>query len=712
MAEGQAPVGTGVAEMIKWSGLPIAVGGMAGVASGLFEHVQYSPPALAVGFVVLASAVWAMVLHFSKREFLPTIWQISGPLLWAVAVWIVTRVGLGFAPHIILLPLIFTAWLVVTYPARFLIAPMLAIALMECGLFYMGIQNLTVTLLNLTCYGVAAMALSLFVNSKAYRRRVRKVLARAKRDAASRECARDLGLFDDVPAILNSVPDYDPLDDPEAGSQPAVAAITAAFDLQLELIRQALDLTTIALLWPDPDGKELRMRGIATERGDIDHGPYQVGAGITGALMGAQEMVAVAPVTSSAAGLPYYKKQEGVGSILALRIPDDGDGWVGFDDKKIAPILCVDRVYTEPWSEEDRAVIRLAAARLSQDVKMGREFQGMAQERCAMQRVCIALRELNSVLGLEQVLTATIKAVRILMRVDFISISLVTNDGHQIALAEGDGADKLIGLRFSKDEGLVGQVLNINRSLPANARCHGPTHVFGQDHNLTGYKSLLVLPLQKKEGESVGALTVAVKDGNVFTESRQEILALIAAQVAVKVDLGQAHEQINKMATTDGLTGLINHRTFQHGFDIMLAREKRQANPLCFVLCDIDHFKNVNDTYGHPFGDEVLKAVAGVLLQAVRNVDLAARYGGEEFALVLEDSNEKGGIKTAERIRKEIEALTFNHNGDTVQVTISLGLAIYPRDGEDKATLISRADQALYRAKQQGRNQVMVWLEQ
>ncbi|MDH5525042.1 MAG: sensor domain-containing diguanylate cyclase [Desulfobulbaceae bacterium] len=709
MVENRALAGAGVADRLKWIGLPIAVGGSAGVASGLFEHALYSLPALALGCLVFACAAWAMALHFSRKESLPAIWALSGPLLWTVAVWIITRVGLGYAPHIILLPLAFTAWLVVSYSLRLLVAPLAAIALMEGGLFSLGIQDLPVTLLNLICYGLAAMALSLFVNSKAYRRRVRKVLARAKREAASRECARDLGLFADVPAILNSVPEYDPLDDPEAGSQPAVEAITAAFDLQLELIRQALELTTIALLWPEPEGKELRMRGIATARADIDPGPYRVGAGITGALMGSQEMVAVAPVSSSGSGLPYYRKQEGVGSILALRIPDGGEEWVGFDGKKVAPILCVDRVSTEAWNEADRAVLRLAAARLAQDVRMGREFQGMAQERCAMQRVCIALRELNSVLGLEQVLTATIKAVRILMRVDFISISLVSNQGHQIALAEGDGADKLIGQRFAKDEGLVGQVIKINRSLPASGRCHGPTHVFGQAHSLTGYKSLLVLPLQTKEGESVGALTMAVKEANAFTRSRQEILALIAAQVAVKVDLGQAHEQINRMATTDGLTGLINHRTFQHGFDIMLSREQRRAKPLTFVLCDIDHFKKVNDTYGHPFGDEVLKAVAGVLLRAVRNIDLAARYGGEEFALIFEDANEKSGVKTAERIRQEIENLTFNHQGETVRVTISMGLAVYPRDGEDKATLISRADQALYRAKQQGRNRVLVW---
>jgi diguanylate cyclase (GGDEF)-like protein len=233
--------------------------------------------------------------------------------------------------------------------------------------------------------------------------------------------------------------------------------------------------------------------------------------------------------------------------------------------------------------------------------------------------------------------------------------------------------------------------------------------VFGHDHLLSGYNSLLVLPLQKVKGEATGALTVAVKAAEVFTKPRQEILELIAAQVAVKIDLGQAHEEINRLATIDGLTGLINHRTFQRGFDVMLLREERRSGALSLLLCDIDHFKKINDSHGHPFGDKVLKEVAGILRKAARGVDLAARYGGEEFVLVLEGSGEQGGLQMAERIRQEIEKMVLHNESGPVRVTLSLGLAVYPDHGTDKERLISRADQALYRAKKQGRNRVVVW---
>jgi diguanylate cyclase (GGDEF)-like protein len=166
------------------------------------------------------------------------------------------------------------------------------------------------------------------------------------------------------------------------------------------------------------------------------------------------------------------------------------------------------------------------------------------------------------------------------------------------------------------------------------------------------------------------------------------------------------------MAMVDGMTGLKNHRTFQQAFDTMLVRASRRIDPLCLILMDIDHFKQLNDTYGHPFGDEVLKRVAAILGSAARKVDLAARYGGEEFALLLEDSDGDGGLQIAERVRKEIEQLKIpNETHGDVSVTISMGLSSYPSDGTEKDELITHADQALYLAKHNGRNRVCSWGE-
>lgn len=693
----------------RQAGFVVGLLGGVAVAMGLYEPgADFAVPALSLAGLVLIFALLEMrhVGDESSSEF--SFFATAGPLLWVVVVWILFRSFGQVVPQLILLQVGLIGWLAISFPLQALLVPSLAVLGMEAGLWAMDFEKTVGLTGNLFSYAAAGAGLSMFMSSKAYRQRMRKALIRAKRDTASREYARDLGLFADTSSILSALPDYDLIDDPEAGSQPAVATITAAFDLQLELIRQTLALSTVALLWPDPEGHEYRLRSIATTRNDIVPGPFQVGAGITGALMGAEELVSLAPATPSL-GVPYYLKQIEVGGILAVRLPDDAEEWLGFDDKKIAPVLCVDRPGQQPWTDGEKATMILAARKLALDVATGRQFQAMAHERSAIQRVCLAMRELNGALGLEQVLGATVKAVRTLVGADFISISLVKGNGHFVALAEGEGAEQLMGREFSREEGLVGQVLKINRPLPAKAQCHGPTQVFGHDHLLTGYNSLLILPLQKEKGEATGALTVAVKAAEVFTKSRQEILELIAAQVAVKIDLGQAHEEINRLATIDGLTGLINHRTFQRGFDVMLLREERRSGTLSLLLCDIDHFKKINDSHGHPFGDKVLKEVAAILRKAVRSVDLAARYGGEEFVLVLEGSGELGGLQMAERIRQEIEKMVLHSENGPVRVTLSLGLAVYPDHGTDKERLIRLADQALYRAKKQGRNRVVLW---
>ena len=569
MAKGRRQVVRG-GSTFRRAGFVVGLMGGVAVAMGLYEPGgDFAIPAMILAGLVLIFSLLEMRQGGDDSPSDSSLLGTAGPLLWVVGVWIFFRYFGQVVPQLILLPVGIIGWLVISFPMQALLVPILAVLGMEVGLWGLGFQETAGLAGNLIGYGAAGVGLSIFMSSKAYRQRMRKALIRAKRDTASRQYARDLGLFADTPDILSVLPDYDLVEDPEAGSQPAVETITAAFDLQLELIRQTQALSTVALLWPDPEGQEYRLRSIATTRKDIAPGPFAVGVGITGALMGAEELVSLAPATPSL-GVPYYAKQIEVGGILAVRLPDDAEQWLGFDDKKIAPILCVDRPGQQPWTEGEKATMTLAARKLALDVNMGRQFQAMAHERSAIQRVCLAMRELNGALGLEQVLQATIKAVRTLVGADFISISLLCGNGHCVALAEGEGGEQLMGREFSREEGLVGQVLKINHPLPAKGQCHGPTQVFGHDHLLTGYNSLLVLPLQKEKGEATGALTVAVKAADVFTKARQEILELIAAQVAVKIDLGQAHEDINRLATIDGLTGLINHRTFQHGFDMML----------------------------------------------------------------------------------------------------------------------------------------------
>ena len=143
----------------------------------------------------------------------------------------------------------------------------------------------------------------------------------------------------------------------------------------------------------------------------------------------------------------------------------------------------------------------------------------------------------------------------------------------------------------------------------------------------------------------------------------------------------------------------------------MYERALRRASTFSLVVGDIDLFKRINDTFGHPFGDQVIRAVAEQLNDIVRVGDLAARIGGEEFAILLEDTDKKGALEVAERLRKKVEKLELSLHQKKIQVTISLGVSSFPSDTDNREKLFNLADQALYQAKEHGRNQTVCWDE-
>src|SRR5690606_27337370 len=154
--------------------------------------------------------------------------------------------------------------------------------------------------------------------------------------------------------------------------------------------------------------------------------------------------------------------------------------------------------------------------------------------------------------------------------------------------------------------------------------------------------------------------------------------------------------KMEKMASLDGLTGLANRRTFQEKLSEAMARHKRSGRSFGLIIMDIDHFKSVNDTYGHPVGDEVLREVGKLFKACLREVDVPARYGGEEFVVILEETELAAGRQVAERLRVEMSKLVFQTEKGPLQCTISMGYAVGPFDSSDPQTLIDLADQALY----------------
>jgi len=169
-------------------------------------------------------------------------------------------------------------------------------------------------------------------------------------------------------------------------------------------------------------------------------------------------------------------------------------------------------------------------------------------------------------------------------------------------------------------------------------------------------------------------------------------------------------EETERSARTDALTGLGNRRVFHETLDAEIRRSRRYRWPVTVLMLDLDHFKDVNDTFGHMLGDFVLERVGGIVRHAVRDADAACRFGGEELAVILPETAREGGYAVAERIRRRVERAFQGRpvDGHDIAMTISVGLATFPEDGLHADELLARADEALYGAKHAGRNRVCV----
>jgi diguanylate cyclase (GGDEF)-like protein len=217
-------------------------------------------------------------------------------------------------------------------------------------------------------------------------------------------------------------------------------------------------------------------------------------------------------------------------------------------------------------------------------------------------------------------------------------------------------------------------------------------------------KSILCAPIMH-QGRISGILYMENSlTANAFTPERLELLGILSAQAAISLENAKLFE----LATTDGLTKLYVHRYFQFLLDREIHRALRHDQTFSLVMMDIDDFKVFNDIYGHLLGDEVLRSVAKGIRINSRAEDVPARYGGEEFVLILPETDTRGALVVAEKIRKSIEELEIHYDGKNLHVTISLGLATFPVHASDKDTLIKSADEAMYVAKRAGKNQCSV----
>ena len=228
--------------------------------------------------------------------------------------------------------------------------------------------------------------------------------------------------------------------------------------------------------------------------------------------------------------------------------------------------------------------------------------------------------------------------------------------------------------------------------------------IAGRARSVFGLRHTLVAPLATDTG-MVGALLVSRRTAGDWPESAQRLLAGAAIESSAALSRAYSHRQAEARASTDALTGLPNRRYFDE-FCALLARRRRAEDGVGVLMVDIDKFKNLNDRFGHQVGDEVLRAVAGAIVGAVREDDVPARYGGEEFAVLLRNPTRSVAVEVGERVREAVGALDLGRWG-VGSVSVSVGAAVTLDAGAEIDAVIRQADAALYDAKRAGRDRVV-----
>ena len=232
--------------------------------------------------------------------------------------------------------------------------------------------------------------------------------------------------------------------------------------------------------------------------------------------------------------------------------------------------------------------------------------------------------------------------------------------------------------------------------------------IYGRGEQPRDPGGLAIVPLARADVGVIGAIVIESDDADVISRREVENVNLLGVIAARSLETAWEIEEEWRIARTDPLTGLANRRHFDEQLARIIGESLKYGAPASLIVADVDHFKKVNDTYGHEAGDEVLKAVAAIFMSCVRAEDVCARYGGEEIAILLPETTVARAQEVAERVRRAIELKLVLHNERAIPVTASFGVAGYPESTAIRDGLFPAADRALYEAKASGRNRVQV----
>ncbi len=481
--------------------------------------------------------------------------------------------------------------------------------------------------------------------------------------------------------------------------------VDTIIDNTLLLIKSKLGTHTIAVFFPTTDGGYKMRRQLSNSTNLNQDALLYPGLGVLGGfLKDGCSKLSLQDIINDSSTLFYYKQDDGVHSLVASSISIEGSTR-GF--------IVADSTEKNHFSDEDHAYLSTSAELLGQAVYGTYLYNEHKLEHMRLAAMSGIEKDFFSNLSLDSIFDKIIEIIPFALSCDRVTISLKIDEKAeaQIKRSWGLDAQRYLGMVYSlKDKNLSSLLFTKNMMLSRNFSHEHDEYLFTADEPRdTVQGSFCAVPLGVDECKGM-ILIESLKRDN-FDSSTRELLTRIGTSAGLAIEKILILDKAKALATHDGLTGLNNHRQFQQILQDEITRAIRYNDPLALVICDIDFFKKVNDTWGHQFGDTVLKGVASKLENSIRQgIDNAARYGGEEFALVLVKTDQEQAVETVERIRKQIHSIIFHApGGQEVNISMSFGIAMYRIHAKQIDELIKKADKALYRAKELGRNRVEVF---
>jgi len=368
-------------------------------------------------------------------------------------------------------------------------------------------------------------------------------------------------------------------------------------------------------------------------------------------------------------------------------------------DRVIGAVLLDTVSLKRPWNDEDMHLLDAIAALAASAIETLQQLDREVLFGKLLMRLGESAKRLTSSLSGDVVLNEAVAQACSIFDCSRASVLLADPAGHHLSVVASNCIDRALwpGVKILPGEGFAGRVFREGRSL-LSAEAASPSE--------RGYQttSFVVTPIFAGGERPLGVLSVTDKitKGN-FTTRDEELLLIFASQVGIAL----ANARLYERATTDALTKLSNRHHFDHQLDETMAASALSGKPFSLFMCDLDHFKQKNDTYGHPVGDRILIEASSILKQRVGTAGLVGRYGGEEFIVMLPGLTPAAAREIADDARRQIEEFPFSGTDEPIRCTISIGVA--GRFPEERAgSMIKRADAALYTAKHTGRNKVEV----